>query len=234
MRIRTQFVITMLMFGIVLVGIAASAIVTSQQVGAATEQLKLANSVAQGANELGYLSNDYLIYRESQQLSRWQSRFASFSADVARLRADTPEQQALVRNIQASQRRMKEVFDSTVSAVRRLLSGFGCSHRPGVPSGFMESNGGPKSGARLGCFSPVAVATRPGGRDATNEHDHYSRNDGRVRRISPRQLLYRPAAPAAVDSGVAGGHTGHRLGQPRLRHRRAATRRNRRIGPRLQ
>src|SRR5512133_3278375 len=98
MRIRTQFVTTMLLFGVVLVVVSASAIITNQQVGEATEQEKIANSIAQGASELSYLSNDYLIYRESQQLSRWQSRFASFSADVAALRVANPEQQVLVRN----------------------------------------------------------------------------------------------------------------------------------------
>ena len=96
MRLRTQFIITMLLFGIILVVIAASAIITDQLVEKAGEQEEIASSIAQGASELSYLSNDYLIYRESQQLKRWQSRFASFSAQVAGLRADRPEQQALV------------------------------------------------------------------------------------------------------------------------------------------
>ncbi len=117
MRIRTQFIITLLLFGIILAVIAASAIITHRQVEKANEQEKIARSIAQGASELSYLSNDYLIYRESQQLSRWQSRFASFSGDVARLRAEKPGQQALIRNIQADARRLQEVFDSMASAV---------------------------------------------------------------------------------------------------------------------
>ena len=107
----------MLLFGIILVIIAASAILTNQRMEKASGQAKIASSIAQGASELGYLSNDYLIYRESQQLKRWQSRFASFSAEVAGLRADRPEQQALVRNIQANQQRLKEVFDSVASGL---------------------------------------------------------------------------------------------------------------------
>ncbi len=58
-----------------------------------------------------------MIYRESQQLERWQTRFASFSNDVARLEAGNPEQQALVRNIQANTQRLRDVFDSVVAAV---------------------------------------------------------------------------------------------------------------------
>ena len=116
MKIRTQFIITMFLFAVILIVIAASAIVTHQQVEKANEQERIASSIAQGASELSYLSNDYLIYRESQQLSRWQSRFASFSSEVARLRAEKPEQQALIRNIQANEQRLKQVFDSVASA----------------------------------------------------------------------------------------------------------------------
>jgi signal transduction histidine kinase/HAMP domain-containing protein len=106
----------MLLFGIILVVIAASAIITNQLAEKAGLQERIAGNIAQGASELSYLSNDYLIYHESQQLKRWQSRFASFSTQVASLRADRPEQQALVANIRANQNRLKEVFDSVASA----------------------------------------------------------------------------------------------------------------------
>ena len=117
MKIRTQFIIIMLLFGVILAVIAASAIVTHRQVEKANEQEKIASSIAQEASELSYLSNDYLIYREDQQLSRWQLRFAFFSSEVARLRAEKPEQQALIRNIQANEQRLKQVFESVASAV---------------------------------------------------------------------------------------------------------------------
>jgi hypothetical protein len=55
----------MFLFAVILIVIAASAIVTHQQVEKANEQERIASSIAQGASELSYLSNDYLIYRES-------------------------------------------------------------------------------------------------------------------------------------------------------------------------
>lgn len=91
MRLRTQFILTMLLFGATLVVIAASAIITSREVEKAARQERIAAAIAQGAGELSYLSNDYLIYRESQQLKRWRSRFAAFSAEVDALAADRPE-----------------------------------------------------------------------------------------------------------------------------------------------
>jgi PAS domain S-box-containing protein len=107
----------MLLFGIILLVIAASAIITHQQTEKASQQENLAANIAQGASELSYLSNDYLIYRENQQLKRWQSRFASFFSQVTSLNVDKPEQETLVRNIQADAQRLKEVFDSMASAV---------------------------------------------------------------------------------------------------------------------
>src|SRR5512139_1272100 len=117
MRIKTQFAITMLLFGIILAILAASAITMHRKAEMARTQENVAASIAQGASELNYLSNDYLIYRESQQLKRWQSRFASFSNQVAVLNVDKPEQRILVRNIRANEQRLKQVFDSVASAV---------------------------------------------------------------------------------------------------------------------
>jgi len=100
-----------------LFAIIASLIITNQQVEKASRQEQIANKIAQGASDLSYLSTDYLIYRESQQLNRWQSRFTSFSNDVASLQTDEPEQRALAQSILANEQRLKEVFDSVVSAV---------------------------------------------------------------------------------------------------------------------
>jgi len=121
MRISAQFKITMLLFGILLIIIAISAIITNRRVDEAGNQEEIAGRIARGAGELSYLAHDYLIYGEDQQLKRWQSRFSSFSADIAGLRVDRPEQQALVRNIQVSKRQLKEVFDSISSIIERPL-----------------------------------------------------------------------------------------------------------------
>lgn len=117
MKIKTQFTITMALFGVILVAVTTTAIIVNQRREKANEQERVARNITQGASELSYLANDYLIYRESQPLGRWQSKFDSFSNQVARLRVDRPEQQALVNNIRANQQRLKEVFDSTVSVV---------------------------------------------------------------------------------------------------------------------
>ncbi len=67
MRIRTQLIVTMLLFGVVLAAIFASAIITGQGVEKASQQEDIASSIAQGASQLNYLANDYFIYQEAPQ-----------------------------------------------------------------------------------------------------------------------------------------------------------------------
>ncbi|RJR50323.1 MAG: PAS domain S-box protein [Desulfobacteraceae bacterium] len=122
MKIKTQFLITMLLFSIILVVIAASAIVTTQRVEKAEDRERIAGRVTRGASELSYLANDYLIHGEPQQLKRWLTRFNTFSAEAAMLQPDISEQQALVAKIKSDQKRLKEVFDSTVSALEHRLA----------------------------------------------------------------------------------------------------------------
>lgn len=91
MRIKTQLMITAAVFGIILIAIAVVTIISDQHGRMASEQEKIAVSITQEASELGYLANDYVIYRETQQLERWQSKFASFSDDVSRLDVEDPD-----------------------------------------------------------------------------------------------------------------------------------------------
>jgi len=71
MKIRTQFIISTVVLGIILLLVSASVIITNQQVEKTHQQEVLAIQIERQAYELGYLTNDYLLYRESQQASRW-------------------------------------------------------------------------------------------------------------------------------------------------------------------
>jgi len=122
MRIKTQFIISLLLFGALIILVAASTIIMNQRVAWANQQHSLANKIAIGANELASLANDYVMYREDRQIERWRSRFASFINDVAALRPESPEQNVLVFGIQQNSRRLEEVFNSVVSVIRGSVS----------------------------------------------------------------------------------------------------------------
>ncbi len=116
MRISTQFKIILAVFSVLLIVITVSIVATSQQVNKTRVQENLANNIVQDASNLSYLSNDYVIYQGTQQLTQWQVSYASFSDNVGNLTVTTPEQQALVNDLQNNQQRIKTVFDSIVAS----------------------------------------------------------------------------------------------------------------------
>jgi len=108
----------MVFFSIALLVISASVITTNQQVERLNKQEELVKNIELKANELSYLSNDFLLYHESQQIDRWESKYSSISDDVSNLTVDRQDQQVLVNNIKANQQRLKEVFGDVVSKIK--------------------------------------------------------------------------------------------------------------------
>ncbi len=151
MKIRTQLIISTVVFGLVLLIIAVSVVVTDQQLDHLNRQEQIASTLAQEANDLSYLSTEYLLYREDLQRTRWESVYTSFSSDLSEIDPQTPEQQALVTNIQGNQNRLKEIFDNVVPVY---------TTSPGSPD--------PAADPALGVlWSRMAVQTQGMGADAT-------------------------------------------------------------------
>ena len=115
MKIRTQLVISMVVFGLALLIISVSVITTNQHVNRLNSQEALANNIQLQVSELSYLSNDYLLYNEGQQADRWDSQFSAISDDVSNLSVDTADQQVLVNDMKDNQLRLKDVFSDIIA-----------------------------------------------------------------------------------------------------------------------
>ena len=120
MKIRTQLIISMVFFAVALAIISASVISTNQQVERLNKQEELAKNIELKVGELSYLSNDYLLYHESQQIDRWESKYSSFSEDASNLTVDGSDQQVLVNNIKANGQRLKDIFGDVVSSIESV------------------------------------------------------------------------------------------------------------------
>ncbi len=118
MKIRMQLIISMIFFSIALLIISASIISTNQKVERLNAQEELVKNTELKANELSYLSNNFLLYRESQHIDRWESQYSSITDDISNLAVDNPDQQALVNNLKADMQRLKAVFDDVVSKIK--------------------------------------------------------------------------------------------------------------------
>ncbi len=115
MKIRSQSIISLVVFGIILIVTVASVILNSQQTTNLSAQQEAAARIQRGATNLNYLSNYYFLYQEDLQLDQWHSTFNSLSNDVASLKSNIPSQQTLVNIIDGDLQNLDSVFDSVVS-----------------------------------------------------------------------------------------------------------------------
>lgn len=112
MRIRTQSRISVLLFGISLLAVIASMAWTARRVYEAEKQQHIARRVSQLASGLLFLAEDCMMYRETRQLDRWQTRLALLSNESGNLNPKGRVQKRLTRKIKKDQQWLKEVFDS--------------------------------------------------------------------------------------------------------------------------
>ncbi len=117
MRITNQFRIILIVFSLALVVIGSSIVITSQQASATRRQENLANNIVQTSNELTYLSSDYVFYPSNTQLIQWQASYSLLSNDLGNLSVHTPEQQALLHDMEVSQQNMQVVFNSITASI---------------------------------------------------------------------------------------------------------------------
>ncbi len=116
MKISTQLIKGMVVFVLLLAVISGLVITTNQQVERISTQEKTANEIALEVGELGYLSNDYILYREPQQVQRWNAKYSSISDNIGALSVDSPEQNAIAVNLRTNLLNTKAVFDDIVSS----------------------------------------------------------------------------------------------------------------------
>ena len=115
MKIKTQFIICIVVFSLILLVIAASVATTEQQVSQLNAQEEISNNIERGASSLNSISIDYFLYQENIQLSRWQSLLSSLSSDLENLNPSNPQQQTLTNNVADDLQSLNSFFDDVVS-----------------------------------------------------------------------------------------------------------------------
>ena len=115
MRIKTQFLISIITFSIILVIIGASVAITQQQLDIYNSQEALAHDIQTGANDLNYISNNYFLYQDNSSIGLWQEMFSSLSNKLAQLNSSSSQQQVLIRKVGNDMINLSSVFSGVVS-----------------------------------------------------------------------------------------------------------------------
>lgn len=114
MRIRSQFVISITAFFIVLVIIAASLAITEQQNTQLDSQQTAISNLETGASNLNYISNSYFLYQDNSSIILWQSEYSRLANYVSKVTLSDPEQKALLQAVKSDLDNLKTVFDGVV------------------------------------------------------------------------------------------------------------------------
>ena len=115
MKIRTQFIISTAIFGLVILLVAASVIVTNQQLAQINRQQQISGNIERGGDELNILSSQYFLYQQTQQLTLWQSNSASILGNISNLNPTNSEQKTLVNNLRDDLGQLNSSFTNLVS-----------------------------------------------------------------------------------------------------------------------
>src|SRR5271169_4452038 len=114
MRVKSQYILSIVIFGIFLSIISATIVVTNQQVAQINNEAQTAGNIQTGASSLGYISNDYFLYQQTAQLSQWQNQFSGLSNDLSNLNPTGPQQQSQINNVNTDLQNLGSVFNSSV------------------------------------------------------------------------------------------------------------------------
>jgi PAS domain S-box-containing protein len=115
MKIKTQFIVCILVFSVILIVIATSVAITQQQVTQLKVQEEISNNIERGASSLNSVSIEYFLYQEDLQLSRWQSVLSSLSGNLENLKPVNLQQQILENNVAGDLHNLNVLFDDVVS-----------------------------------------------------------------------------------------------------------------------
>ena len=115
MRIRNQFIISTAIFSIVLVIVAASVIVTNQEIAWLNQQQNVSGNIERGADDLNALSSQYFLYQQTIQLSLWQSSSHSILGNLSNLNPTNSDQQTLINKTRIDLDQLNAGFNNLVS-----------------------------------------------------------------------------------------------------------------------
>ena len=128
MRIKTQYIISIIIFGIILAIISASVVLTNEQVTRVGSEEQKANDINTDASNLAYISNAYFLTKQSTQVSLWQNQYSLVSSEISGLGSNSLEQQAQINHVNSDLQNLGSIFNNSVSYVESIQNQTGVVH----------------------------------------------------------------------------------------------------------
>jgi signal transduction histidine kinase len=115
MKLKTQFIINIITFSIILIIIGASVAITQQQITDFNMQESYAHDIQVGASDLNYISSNYFLYQSDSSIGLWQTKVSSLSNELSTLNSTNPQQQEQVGIVSNDLENLNIVFAGVTS-----------------------------------------------------------------------------------------------------------------------
>ncbi len=110
MRIKTQLLLSIITFSIILVVIGSSVALTQVQIAELNNQSLLINKIQTGSSDLNYISNNYFLYQDNSYITLWETKLSTLSSEMAKLNSINPKEQVLVNTVGRDLENLNNVF----------------------------------------------------------------------------------------------------------------------------
>ncbi len=99
MKIKSQFIICIIVFSVIFIIIAASVAISEQQVARISFQEQISSGIERGASDLNSEAINYFLYQDPIYVYRWQNEFCYLSGNLSNLEIYNSQQQILVNHV---------------------------------------------------------------------------------------------------------------------------------------
>jgi two-component system, sporulation sensor kinase E len=115
MRLRTQFLISLVVFGLIFAVIVSSVVLTNLRLAELRSQRNISSDIEVHAIILGYLSINYFLYQQNS--TDWQAMVSQLYTEISNLNSTTPEEQDLVNKVLFDLASANNTFNSAMLAL---------------------------------------------------------------------------------------------------------------------
>jgi len=115
MKIRRQFIISMIAFAAILLIISVSVIITNEQIFYVYSQQDVSGNIERGSDALNIVSSQYFLYQQASQISDWQSIYTAISGNLSSLSSNSSVQRTLVGTVKDDLDQLNVSFGALIS-----------------------------------------------------------------------------------------------------------------------
>jgi PAS domain S-box-containing protein len=132
MRLRTQFLISLIVFTLIFAVIVSSVVLTNCHLAELRNQRNISSDIEVNARTLGYISINYFLYQPNS--SDWQATVFHIQIEMSSLNSTTQQGQDLVNKVLLDLASANNTFNTALSA----LNGMSLNHSVGGLSMFEQ------------------------------------------------------------------------------------------------